>query len=515
MGSVAGSTTLEDSTKVVGALDRRAFRFAAASAAGLVLVLSIMGARPDAALAAGRCSSAAAGVEQRVAEFWQCVASFGPSDLLTAEDLGQWARNVIERAPGAGIRVVDFGGSTAEMQNALERASAGVPPAPPKSADVESRIALFWHKVNALGSCDLLAATDLGQWSLNVINRDPSKRIRVDDFRTSTAGMQAGLDRAYQCSQGATPGASCPAATGPYAICGRITRSDTGAAVAGARVHANVPHDPDSNAEGLSGADGRYTVTVPKAHNVYLVWVDVDPPTGLGALYFGGVGCSYDAAEVKTFGHVSGIDVVLRPGHWIRGSLRDAAGAAIPSFPSVMRYVASAGIWCDVSLPQVSFDPKTGAWDLFVAEGTYRIKWDPANTSLESVYPAVWFPSALTASSARDVVVNRDVIGVNIVVPKGYMISGTVRPAFQDQYFWVQVVTMDGGRVSVAREGYLDYASASYSFVVAPGTYKVRLTNEGDTSGVYFYARNGARTFDAGASIVVTNANVTGVDIAR
>src|SRR5437879_3524884 len=136
MDSVALSIFLEESTKGVGAVDRRAFRFAAASAAGVALVLSIMGARPDAALAAGRCSSAAAGVEQRVAEFWQCVASFGPSDLLTAEDLGQWARNVIERAPGAGIRVVDFRASTAGMQHALESASAGVPPAPPKSADV-------------------------------------------------------------------------------------------------------------------------------------------------------------------------------------------------------------------------------------------------------------------------------------------------------------------------------------------------------------------------------------------
>jgi hypothetical protein len=177
-------------------MDRTARRLTAAAMAAAVLILSVIVAPTQPALAAGRCVAATGGVEQRIAAFWQCVGSLGAADLLTAEDLGQWAQNVIERAPGAAIRVVDFRGSTAGMQTAFDRASAGIAPAPPKSSDVEARIAAFWQRVNALGSCDSLTATDLGQWALNVIDRDPSRRILVGDFRTSTAGMQAGLDRA-------------------------------------------------------------------------------------------------------------------------------------------------------------------------------------------------------------------------------------------------------------------------------------------------------------------------------
>ena len=97
----------------------------------------------------------------------------------------------------------DFRSSAATMQGAMDSASVGIPPAPPKTADVEARIAAFWKRVDQLGLLDHLAATDLGQWALNVIDRDPSRRIRVDDFRRSTAGMQAAFDRAK------AAGASC------------------------------------------------------------------------------------------------------------------------------------------------------------------------------------------------------------------------------------------------------------------------------------------------------------------
>lgn len=144
-------------------------------------------------------------VEQRIAEFWKRVDALGPADHLGATDLGQWALNVSERDPGAGISVADFRASTAGMQSALDRASAGIPPGSPKSPDVEERIARFWQRVDTLGPADLLSASDLGQWALNVIDRDPSKRIRVDDFRASTAGMQAGLDHARSSPRPATP----------------------------------------------------------------------------------------------------------------------------------------------------------------------------------------------------------------------------------------------------------------------------------------------------------------------
>ena len=162
----------------------------------VALALVLTSAQSNSALAAGRCSATAGGVEERIAAFWQCVGLLGPSDYLPAEDLGQWARNVTQRSPTAGIRTGDFRASTSVMQTAFDRASVGVPPAPPNSADVETRIALFWQRVNGLGACDLMTATDLGQWALNVIDRDPSRRLSVGDFRASSAAMQSALDTA-------------------------------------------------------------------------------------------------------------------------------------------------------------------------------------------------------------------------------------------------------------------------------------------------------------------------------
>jgi hypothetical protein len=159
--------------------------------------------------------AAAEGIEQRIAQFWARVDALGPSDLLTAADLGQWAILVFERDPGAGISVADFRASTAAMQAAFERAGVGVPPGTPKGADIEGRIARFWARVDALGPTDLLTAADLGLWALNVTDRDPSKRIRVDDFRAATAGMQTGLEAARGRPRPAAPPPTATARPSP------------------------------------------------------------------------------------------------------------------------------------------------------------------------------------------------------------------------------------------------------------------------------------------------------------
>lgn len=70
-------------------------------------------------------------------------------------------------------------------------------PAPtPPAIPVEQRIADFWKRIDALAPTDNVSAGDLGGWALNVIERNPRARLSAHDFRTSTAAMQAGLDRA-------------------------------------------------------------------------------------------------------------------------------------------------------------------------------------------------------------------------------------------------------------------------------------------------------------------------------
>lgn len=62
--------------------------------------------------------------------------------------------------------------------------------------DVEHRIAQFWQRVDALQPGEFLSAGDVGQWALNVIERNPRTRITVADFRASAAGVQGAFDRA-------------------------------------------------------------------------------------------------------------------------------------------------------------------------------------------------------------------------------------------------------------------------------------------------------------------------------
>lgn len=133
-------------------------------------------------------------VEQRIALFWRRVDALGPSDMLAATDIGQWAQNVIDRDPLAGISVADFRASTAAMQAAFDRVRSGPPVS--GTSDVEQRIALFWQRVGSLDGSARLSTTDLGQWGLNVTARDGAARITVADFRSSTGSMQAAIDRA-------------------------------------------------------------------------------------------------------------------------------------------------------------------------------------------------------------------------------------------------------------------------------------------------------------------------------
>lgn len=75
---------------------------------------------------------------------------------------------------------------------------------------VEQRIATFWARVNAMQPGDFLTTGDLGQWALNVIERDSRSRLTVADFRAATAQMQAAIDRAGPAATAPSP---TPAAT--------------------------------------------------------------------------------------------------------------------------------------------------------------------------------------------------------------------------------------------------------------------------------------------------------------
>lgn len=188
----------------MGSIDRRTPPYPAeeigistALARGLLiatLVVVTVVQRPVAVVADGD-------VERRIADFWARVDGMQPNDHLAAVDLGKWALNVIERDPSARISLADFHHSTASMQAGLDRAGPDAGPATPFSSAVEARVAEFWQRINAMRPTDHLAAADLGQWALNVIERDSRARIMVSDFRASTAGMQSAMTRAAEAAR--------------------------------------------------------------------------------------------------------------------------------------------------------------------------------------------------------------------------------------------------------------------------------------------------------------------------
>jgi hypothetical protein len=67
---------------------------------------------------------------------------------------------------------------------------------PSATATIEQRIADFWARVDAAQAGDCVSAADLGQWGLNVTNRNPRARTTVADFRSSTGTMQSAMDQA-------------------------------------------------------------------------------------------------------------------------------------------------------------------------------------------------------------------------------------------------------------------------------------------------------------------------------
>ena len=134
-------------------------------------------------------------VEQRIADFWTRIDARQPGDCVSAGDLGQWALNVVQRNPRARTTVADFRTSTAGMQSGLDRGGLGSATTTP-TANVEQRIADFWARIGALRPTDYVSAADLGQWALNVIDRNPQAQMAAADFRNSTVVMQAAMDRA-------------------------------------------------------------------------------------------------------------------------------------------------------------------------------------------------------------------------------------------------------------------------------------------------------------------------------
>ena len=92
--------------------------------------------------------------------------------------------------------------------------------------DVEQRIGDFWKRIDAMQPGDYLSSADIGQWALNVIDRDAATRITVADFRAATTGMQVAMERAGRAPDVTQPGSQ--PSTGYVRFHGRVVDAATG-----------------------------------------------------------------------------------------------------------------------------------------------------------------------------------------------------------------------------------------------------------------------------------------------
>lgn len=263
-------------------------RWMARALAALVFATSLTGLT-------GSVGNADGNVEQRIADFWNRVNALQPTDYLSAADLGQWALNVIERNPRARTTVADFRTSTGAMQAGMDRAGLApesIPPAVPV-AGVEQRIADYWKRVDALQPSDFLSAADLGQWALNVIDRNPRARTNVADFRSSTALMQGGMDRAGLAPLPATPPPASggvpgglPNAVGPVApnftrYGGTVVDAATGLPIQGVCVYSGPPAGCPLQGTSRTDANGFFAIDYPAG--ITFAWT-FEHPDYLGLL---------------------------------------------------------------------------------------------------------------------------------------------------------------------------------------------------------------------------------------
>jgi hypothetical protein len=233
-------------------------------------------------------------VEARIAAFWARVDALQPTDYLLAADLGQWALNVIERNPRARTTIADFRTSTGAMQAGMDRAGLAPAPATPVApvAGVEQRIADYWKRVDSLQPTDYLLAADLGQWALNVIDREPRARTNVADFRYSTGLMQAGMDSAGLAPLVVTPPATggvpggIPNATGPIPPSftrygGTVVDAATGLPIQGVCVYSGPPAGCPLQGTPRTDATGFFAIDYPAG--VTFLWT-FEHPSYLGLL---------------------------------------------------------------------------------------------------------------------------------------------------------------------------------------------------------------------------------------
>ena len=209
------------------------------------------------------------------------------------------------------------------------------------------------------------------------------------------------------------------------------TRASTPAPIVDAYVSANGPEDGSASTD----ATGKYTIS---GLNPGSYTIDVDGPYGLSVPdgYYSSSGPYYwtkttASGSARVISAATTTLPTIKPaaGYYIKGKISNTSGAAL----SLVFVTASGGAGTSAENPSVLTDA-LGNYTIgpVPAGNTYKIGANPAILS-DATLQQGWYlkspPNNFTAaqSSALGILVNATKTGINMRLPKGASISGTVK----------------------------------------------------------------------------------------
>jgi hypothetical protein len=313
----------------------------------------------------------------------------------------------------------------------------------------------------------------------------------------------------------ATPSTALPNVAYPYRISGKVSRSG-GVGLLGVTVEVFMAGGASSAT--YTAADGTYQVSVPAGD--FNLCFDASALAGgpyLNGFYksavrgnWTGTLSSASVVHVST-ASVGGINIAIPVGHLIAGTVTGSGGVALGAIKVIAQqadYVAT------------SWTTPAGAYRLVVPSESYVLRID----AVGSIYLSGYYASGAAGHFTLDVdastwvvVGTSDVTGVNVQLPLGRQIKGTVTGS--------GAVTLGGILVTAgSASGFCVYAcyaytasDGSYTLIVPSDTYEVSFQ---DQTGVYlngYYSSGGAGHFNVdpafASNVVVGGSNVTGINV--
>jgi hypothetical protein len=260
-----------------------------------------------------------------------------------------------------------------------------------------------------------------------------------------------------------------------------------GAPLAGIDVYAE-----SSNYSGyaMTGPSGTYSAVV--ASGTYTVSFDDSGYVYVAGYYSStGLTLDYGSATPVTVGtaDVTGINVQLQTGHYIKGTVTGPGGAPL------------GDVWvCPEGSDRSAYCAPTasdGTYSALVASGTYTVFFDNS-TYLSGYYSSTGF--TLDYGSATPVTVGTaDVTSINVQLLAGHYIKGTVTGPGGTPLADIGVCGDSSGYSGCASTG----SNGAYSMLVASGTYTVSFD---DSTAKYFdgYYSSAGFTLDYSSATPVT-----------